>query len=67
MAPAESFQDHLDALVGRPMGPGNTAPDPVNLPMIRHWVAAFDDHNPAYLDAGAAAATCCRPGRWRRR
>jgi len=52
-----SFQDRLDALVGQPMGPGNEAPDPVNLPMIRHWVAAFDDHNPAYLDASAAAAT----------
>ena len=50
-----SLQEQLDALVGQPMGPGNVAPDPVNLPMIRHWVAAFDDHDPVYLDAAAAA------------
>ena len=42
----------LDAMVGKPMGGRGpqTGPDPVNLPMIRHWVAAFEDHNPAYLD-----------------
>jgi acyl dehydratase len=33
------------------------APDPVNLPMIRHWVDALDDRNPVYLDADAAAAS----------
>ena len=52
-----TFQERLDALVGQPMGSGSTAPDPVNLPMIRHWCAAFDDHNPVYLDEEAAAAT----------
>jgi uncharacterized OB-fold protein/acyl dehydratase len=31
------------------------APDPVNLPMIRHWVQAMGDANPLYLDADAAA------------
>ena len=31
------------------------APDPVNLPMIRHWVEAMGDTNPIYTDAGAAA------------
>jgi uncharacterized OB-fold protein len=31
------------------------APDPVNLPMIRHWVEAMGDSNPVYTDAGAAA------------
>ena len=31
------------------------APDPVNLPMIRHWVQAMGDTNPVYTDAGAAA------------
>ena len=30
-------------------------PDPVNLPMIRHWVQAMGDTNPVYTDAGAAA------------
>jgi uncharacterized OB-fold protein/acyl dehydratase len=32
-----------------------TAPDPVNLPMIRHWVQAMGDGNPVYLDAEFAA------------
>jgi uncharacterized OB-fold protein/acyl dehydratase len=32
-----------------------TAPDAVNLPMIRHWVQAMGDTNPVYTDAGAAA------------
>ena len=50
-----TFQQQVDALVGQPMGSGNIAPDPVNLPMIRHWTAAFDDHNPVYLDPEAAA------------
>ena len=31
------------------------APDPVNLPMIRHWVQAMGDTNPVYTDAGPAA------------
>ncbi len=30
------------------------APDPVNVPMIRHWVQAMGDTNPVYLDAEAA-------------
>ena len=37
--------------VGKPMsssGP-SVAPDPVNKPMIRHWVDAMDDRNPLYL------------------
>jgi uncharacterized OB-fold protein/acyl dehydratase len=33
------------------------APDPVNLPMIRHWTEAMGDTNPVYTDAGAAAAS----------
>lgn len=36
------------------MGEKTTAPDEVNIPMIRHWVAAFDDQNPVYLDEDAA-------------
>jgi len=50
-----AFQDELDALVGKPVsqsGP-SVAPDPVNQPMIRHWAAAFEDANPAYLDGVA--------------
>lgn len=33
------------------------APDPVNVPMVRHWVDALDDRNPVYLDEEAATRT----------
>jgi uncharacterized protein len=33
---------------------GTPAPDPVNAPMIRHWLSAMGDANPAYLDKGVA-------------
>ncbi len=33
------------------------APDPVNVPMIRHWAAAFEDDNPVYTDEAFAAGT----------
>jgi acyl dehydratase len=54
-----SFRDRLDALRGRPVGsrPVAVGPDPVNLPMIRHWAAAFEDANPVYVDAEAAATS----------
>ena len=39
------------------MGPPSVAPDPVNVPMIRHWVDALDDRNPVYLDEEFAATT----------
>ncbi len=49
--------ERLAELVGRPIsdtGP-TIAPDPINQPMIRHWAAAFEDWNPVYTDAEAAA------------
>jgi acyl dehydratase len=51
--------DALAALVGQPISPGgpNLAPDAVNQPMIRHWAAAFEDSNPVYVDADAAASS----------
>jgi acyl dehydratase len=54
-----TFQDRLDALIGRPPGGSgrSVAPDPVNQPMIRHWAAAFEDANPVYTDPDAAAAS----------
>jgi acyl dehydratase len=53
-----TFSERLQALVGMPLGAGaSVGPDPVNIPMIRHWTAAFEDHNPVYLDAAAAAET----------
>ncbi|HEX4813709.1 MAG TPA: bifunctional MaoC family dehydratase N-terminal/OB-fold nucleic acid binding domain-containing protein [Nonomuraea sp.] len=33
---------------------GAPAADPVNVPMIRHWLAAMGDANPVYLDQGLA-------------
>ncbi len=55
----QTLDDELAALIGRPVGaPGpSTGPDPVNLPMIRHWAAAFEDANPVYVDERAAAAS----------
>jgi acyl dehydratase len=52
----DTLDDRLAALVGKPIsdtGPSE-APDPVNLPMIRHWAAAFEDANPVYTDPDAA-------------
>lgn len=34
--------------------PGPAAPDPVNEPMIRHWLDAMGDANPRYLAEGTA-------------
>ncbi len=50
-------RESLEKYVGKPMGPASVAPDPVNLPMIRHWVAALDDRNPVYLDEAFAKTT----------
>jgi acyl dehydratase len=54
----DPLRDELVARLGLPMnssGPA-AAPDPVNVPMIRHWVDAFEDRNPIYLDDDAARA-----------
>jgi len=53
----DELRNRLEAYVGKPMGPPSVAPDPVNIPMIRHWVDALDDRNPVYLDEAAAAAS----------
>jgi len=47
----------MRAKVGKPMGPTQVAPDPVNQPMIRHWAAAMEDENPVYTDPAFAAAS----------
>jgi len=52
----DSVRADLERFIGQPMGPPLAAPDPVNVPMIRHWVDALDDRNPVYLDEAAAAA-----------
>jgi acyl dehydratase len=53
----DELRQRLERYVGKPIGPPSVAPDPVNVPMIRHWVDALDDRNPAYLDAEVAATT----------
>ena len=55
---SDELRERLLPWMGRPMGgDGPTeAPDEVNLPMIRHWVDAMNDHNPVYLDEDAAVA-----------
>ncbi len=50
-----SFLARLKAYEGRVYGPPQQGPDPVNQPMIRHWVEAIGDENPVYVDADAAA------------
>jgi acyl dehydratase len=54
---ADPIRARLEAYVGKAMGPSSVAPDPVNVPMIRHWVDALDDRNPVYLDEAAARTT----------
>ncbi len=55
----DGLREELLTWVGRSLGQEGPAqaPDPVNVPMIRHWVDAMDDHNPIYLDDAAAAQT----------
>jgi hypothetical protein len=52
-----SALEAMRALIGRPMGRPSVAPDPVNQPMIRHWAAALEEHNPVYTDPAFAAAS----------
>ena len=54
---ADEVRAGLERFVGQPMGPGSRAPDPVNVPMIRHWVDALDDRNPVYDDDERATAS----------
>jgi uncharacterized OB-fold protein/acyl dehydratase len=49
-----AFDDQLQAFVGLSTGVNTRGQDPVNLPMIRHWVEAMGDHNPVYVDDAAA-------------
>ena len=56
-AEADPVRARVEKYVGKAMGPPSVAPDPVNVPMIRHWVDALDDRNPVYLDGALAATT----------
>lgn len=56
---AEELRGELEGFVGQPVTASARVPgpDPVNLPMIRHWSAAFEDANPVYTDPERAAAS----------
>jgi acyl dehydratase len=58
-ADQQALDDFLQSWIGHKMNTDgtNVAPDPVNMPMVRHWVDAFDDRNPVYEDDTAAAKT----------
>ena len=53
----DEIRERLETYVGKPIGRPMVAPDPVNVPMIRHWADAFDDRNPVYLDEALARRT----------
>lgn len=50
-------EERLAAYVGAVLQERTVAPDPVNLPMIRHWVEAMELTSPVHLDPDAARAT----------
>lgn len=55
----EALDKYLQSWVGEKLNTTGTsyAPDPVNMPMIRHWLDAFDDRNPVYEDEAAAMSS----------
>ncbi|MEU8799354.1 MaoC family dehydratase N-terminal domain-containing protein [Spirillospora sp. NPDC048819] len=55
-APTDDYEARLRAWAGRELLERRPGPDPVNVPMIRHWVEAMADDNPIYLDDDAARA-----------
>ena len=54
-----AFLEQLRAQVGKASQP-ESARDPVNQPMIRHWCDAMEDQNPVYTDAPFAAQSIHR-------
>lgn len=53
----DDYEARLQAWTGRELLTRRFGQDPVNVPMIRHWVEAMEDDNPVYLDEDAAKAT----------
>lgn len=53
----DAVRGAAERLAGRGASARRAAPDPVNVPMIRHWVEAIGDTNPVYLDEEFAAAS----------
>lgn len=55
------YEERLQAYVGRVITERPAGPDPVNIPMVRHWVEAMGLDGAIHLDDTAARATG-RPG-----
>ncbi len=56
-AEKSAFLAKLKAFEGMEAGEPEVGADPVNQPMIRHWVEAIGDRNPVYTDPEVAAAS----------
>ena len=56
MSDTPSLDDVLQSFVGQSSGPATRGSQPVNEPMIEHWVEAMGDYNPVYVDTAAARA-----------
>ncbi|MFB4306609.1 bifunctional MaoC family dehydratase N-terminal/OB-fold nucleic acid binding domain-containing protein [Actinomadura sp. GTD37] len=54
---SDDYEARLQAWVGRELLTRRFGQDPVNVPMIRHWVEAMEDDNPVHLDEAAARET----------
>lgn len=52
-----AFYAEMQPFFGLEIGIDQHGSDPVNVPMIRHWVEAMGDKNPIYTDEAAAAAS----------
>ncbi|CRK57784.1 FIG00994629: hypothetical protein [Alloactinosynnema sp. L-07] len=52
-----TYEDRLAAFTGRVLVERRFGPDPVNVPMIRHWCEAMGDTNPVHLSDEAARST----------
>lgn len=55
--PQAALEERLQEFVGVELVPRRPGPDPVNAPMIRHWVEAMGETDPIHTDEEAARAT----------
>ncbi|MGY1812508.1 bifunctional MaoC family dehydratase N-terminal/OB-fold nucleic acid binding domain-containing protein [Blastococcus sp. SYSU D00820] len=52
-----AYEERVQAFVGTVLVARRRGPDPVNRPMVRHWVEAMGETDPVFLDDDAARAT----------
>lgn len=53
----DALLEQVEPLLHAPAGNRRVGRDVVNQAMVNHWVQAFEDHNPVYVDAEVAART----------